>query len=230
MTEAALRLMQEVLPGARDFSKTLVVGLALALGALILFGWLADEMLEGDTLRFDEHVRSVVHAHAFDSLTSAMRFFSLTGSPGTMAILSVAVFALFWRAGWVRAAILLAITLGGAALLDIVLKLSFRRLRPAPYFNFPAPNSYSFPSGHALFSFCLFGTLASLLSARLRSGMLRAMVWIVAVMLIALIGFSRIYLGVHYPTDVIGGYIAAFVWVSAVTFADRWHRGRHKGE
>jgi len=51
-------------------------------------------------------------------------------------------------------------------------------------------------------------------------------VWATAAVLIALIGFSRIYLGVHYPTDVIGGYTAALIWVGAVTIGDRWHRSR----
>jgi undecaprenyl-diphosphatase len=54
----------------------------------------------------------------------------------------------------------------------------------------------------------------------------KVFVWAAAAVLIALIGFSRIYLGVHYPTDVIGGYIAAFMWVAAVTIGDRWHRRR----
>ena len=77
-----------------------------------------------------------------------------------------------------------------------------------------------------MFAFCFFGTLASLVTARLESRTVKVFVWAAAAVLIALIGFSRIYLGVHYPTDVIGGYIAAFMWVAAVTIGDRWHRRR----
>jgi undecaprenyl-diphosphatase len=155
-----------------------------------------------------------------------MQFFSMVGSPAVLSALSVTVLLIFWRAGWVRAGFLFAIALAGGVLLDQVLKLSFQRVRPAPYFNYPAPESFSFPSGHALVSFCFFGMMASLVNARLRSGLLRMLIWISAAVLIALIGFSRIYLGVHYPTDVIGGYIAAFIWVAMVTLGDRWHRGR----
>jgi undecaprenyl-diphosphatase len=75
-------------------------------------------------------------------------------------------------------------------------------------------------------SFCFFGVVASLVSARLRTTAQRVILWMVAAILIALIGFSRIYLGVHYSTDVLGGYMAAFVWITAVSFADRWHQRR----
>ena len=85
---------------------------------------------------------------------------------------------------------------------------------------------YSFPSGHALGSLVFFGTLAALVAARIRSTAARALVWIVAILLVAAIGFSRIYLGVHYPTDVIGGYAAALVWVIAVALGDH-ARQRH---
>jgi undecaprenyl-diphosphatase len=155
-----------------------------------------------------------------------MRFISSVGSPGVMTLLAIISFLILWRERWRRAAILLAITFAGGALLDNVLKLSFRRARPAAYFDYPLPRSFSFPSGHAMFAFCFFGTLASLVTARLESKMAKVLVWVAAAVLIALIGFSRIYLGVHYPTDVIGGYIAAFIWVAAVTIGDRWHRSR----
>jgi undecaprenyl-diphosphatase len=211
-------------------SRAVIIGLALAISVLVLTAWMAEEMHEGETLPFDRHVRELIHGYSTPALTSAMRFFSRLGSVTVMLIMAAAAFLIFWRAGWTRAAMLLAITLGGAFLLEQVLKLSFQRARPTAYFEYPLPHSFSFPSGHALFSFCFFGMLASLVTARLRSTVLRVALWMAAAVLIALIGFSRIYLGVHYPTDVIGGYAAAFVWISAVTFGDRWHRSRRQRE
>jgi undecaprenyl-diphosphatase len=210
----------------RVLSKALIIGFLLAVGVVLLFAWLAEEVLEGDTLRFDELVRNLVHAHASQALTSAMRFISTVGSPGVMTLFSIVSFLIFWREGWRRAAIVLAITFAGGGLLDELLKVSFRRARPAAYFDYPLPHSFSFPSGHAMFAFCFFGTLASLVTARLKGRAVKIIVWAGAGGLIALIGFSRIYLGVHYPTDVIGGYTAALIWVGAVTIGDRWHRSR----
>jgi undecaprenyl-diphosphatase len=121
----------------------------------------------------------------------------------------------------------MAIAMIGAALLDVALKHAFRRPRPAPFFGVPLPLSASFPSGHALASFCFFGVLAALLAHRTRSYWRAALVWLAAAALIAAIGFSRIYLGVHYPTDVIAGYLAAAIWVGGLTFADRYRRRWH---
>jgi len=216
--------------GDKELSRALIFGLALSICALILFAWIAQHVRAGQTMGFDEHVRSVIHARATPASTSAMQFFSMVGSPSVLSALSVTVLLIFWRVGWVRAGFLFAIALAGGVLLDQVLKLSFQRVRPAAYFNYPAPESFSFPSGHALVSFCFFGIIASLVNARLQSGLLRTLIWISAAVLIALIGFSRIYLGVHYPTDVIGGYIAAFIWVAMVTLGDRWQRGRRRRE
>ena len=83
------------------------------------------------------------------------------------------------------------------------------------------PDSFSFPSGHALFATCFFGGLAVLLSHRLRSRLLQVLIWIVALLLIVLIGASRVYLGVHYPTDVLGGFAVGIVWVVSVALGDR---------
>jgi undecaprenyl-diphosphatase len=203
--------------------KILILGLLFALGAVWLFGWIAKEMLAGDTVRFDEHVRSVIHEHSSPVLTRIMQGFSLIGSPLSLALLTLASFLLFRWTGWNREAVLLAVCIGGGALLDQFLKFSFRRLRPVPYFHLVAPSSYSFPSGHALLSFCFFGVVTSLISARLRNVTARVALLTFASVFIAMIGYSRIYLGVHYPTDVIAGYIAAFIWVTAVTAADRFY-------
>src|SRR5260370_10012329 len=134
----------------RVLSKALVIGFLLAIGVVLLFAWLAEEVNEGETLRFDEHVRNIVHAHASPALTSAMRFISSVGSPGAMTFLSVVSFLILWLKRWRRAAILLAITFAGGGLIVGVLKLTFRRARPAAYFHYPFPSSFSFPRRPAL--------------------------------------------------------------------------------
>ena len=210
----------------RALTAIVIIGLLLAVGALVLFGWLADEVLEGDTIRFDDHIRSEVHGFSNPPLTTAMLFFTTVGSLLVEGPLTALLLWVFWRIRWRRAAVLLLITLAGAAVLVVVLKLAFHRARPVPYFGLKTPGTYSFPSGHALFAMCLYSILASLIAGRISGRTLRVLIWMFAGVLIASIGFSRIYLGVHYPTDVIAGYAAGFIWVTAVSFGDRLHRLR----
>jgi undecaprenyl-diphosphatase len=198
-----------------------LVGLGVAVLALFLLGWLADEMLEGETLAFDLRIRAAVHALASPHLTHVFVLVSTFGGPGVLGPLGAVLIAVFaWRRWW-RGALLLAVSLGGAGLLDTALKYAFHRTRPAAFFGYPAPASYSFPSGHALFSFCFFTTGAALLAPRLRSPALRRLVWIVAALAVLAVGFSRIYLGVHYPSDVLAGYAAGLLWSTAIMVGDR---------
>jgi len=117
--------------------------------------------------------------------------------------------------------------MAGALVLDISLKYAFHRQRPTPFFV-PLPHTYSFPSGHALFSFCFYGVLAGLIADRVKSRAVEVCVWVAAALLIAAIGLSRIYLGVHYPTDVIAGYVAAAVWVSSMIGFDHVRARKRK--
>jgi undecaprenyl-diphosphatase len=202
----------------------LLAGLVLAACALVLFSWLAEEVFEGDTQLFDEHARALVNAHAGPALTAAMRGVTYLGSTIFVLALCLCAVIVFYLLKWRRAAVLLLITMAGAFVLNDVLKATFQRARPEPFFGILAPKSYSFPSGHSLLSFCLFGTLAAIIHRRTRNAPVRIVVWIVAALLVALVGFSRVYLGVHYPSDVLAGYLAATVWVLAVAFGDRLSR------
>jgi undecaprenyl-diphosphatase len=102
-----------------------------------------------------------------------------------------------------------------------VLKMGFHRQRPQPFFDTHLPASYSFPSGHALLSFCLCGAAAALFSRDQKKPWIRIAIWSIAVVLVVAIGYSRIYLGVHYPSDVLAGYLGALVWVLGVGIAYR---------
>jgi undecaprenyl-diphosphatase len=130
---------------------------------------------------------------------------------GVSAWLGILMF-LRWRRD---RALLVVATMSGAEVLLSILKKHFHRQRPEPFFETPLLQSYSFPSGHALLSFCCYGLLAALGSTYLR-GHLRWLIRICAVALILAIGVSRIYLGVHYPTDVIAGYLVAIAWTALV--------------
>ena len=215
----------------RQLGLTLLVGLALAVGTLLAFAALANEMLEGDTQHFDDWIRGAIHQHASPALTSFMRVVTVLGIPSVLLALSVLSAAGFLFARRNRGLFLLVVTMIGAVVLNVVLKSSFQRTRPVPFFDALPPSSYSFPSGHALASFCFYSTVAAIISARTRSRVVRIAVWALAALLITLIGISRIYLGVHYPSDVLAGYGAAFIWVIMVSLGDRAlkHRASEPG-
>jgi undecaprenyl-diphosphatase len=196
----------------------ILASLGAAVLALFLFAWLGNEMLEGDTQRFDQVVREWVHSYASPSMTRAMNAISLLGYNVLIVELLVAL-AVFAKLQWRRAALWLTVAMTGSLALDLTLKYIYHRTRPTAYFGM-APHSYSFPSGHALCSFCFYGVLAGLLSARTRPLAWRLLIWFTAAALVIAIGLSRIYLGVHYPSDVIAGYLAATVWVGTIIVLD----------
>ncbi|MBZ5568122.1 MAG: phosphatase PAP2 family protein [Acidobacteriia bacterium] len=206
----------------------IVGSLAVAVLALLLFSWLAEEVFEGGARRFDASVRTWVHQFASPPLTSAMVAISALGSVVLAAAFIVAL-VIFLRLRWRRAAIWLLLTMAGGLILELTLKFAFHRPRPTPFFG-PVPYTYSFPSGHSLMAFCIYGVLAGLLSHRIRSAAFRVLVWILAAALIGAIGLSRIYLGVHYPSDVLAGYLAAAVWVSTLIAADRVRRRKRDSQ
>jgi membrane-associated phospholipid phosphatase/ribulose bisphosphate carboxylase small subunit len=201
-----------------------LISLALAVLSLFLFAWIADSVSHQRTLSFDLTVRNEVHRYASPGMTSAMVAISFLGGDGLIvaAILAFVLFLWFRRR---RAAVWLLVTLAGALILDLSLKYAFHRPRPTPFFG-PLPRTYSFPSGHSLFSFCFYGVLAGLLAHRVRSRPLRIAIWISAAVLVLAIGFSRIYLGVHYTSDVIAGYLTATLWVATMVFLDSWRKRR----
>lgn len=188
----------------------IVLSLVGALLALALFHWLADEMLEGATLDFDEAVRAFVHRFASPVLTTVMSGISSIASLPTVLMGCVVACALLvWKQRRAEALGVL-ITVAGAAFLTWDLKLLFHRERPEPYFGIPVPPDFSFPSGHALMAFCFCAALA--IAAR------RKAAWVAAALVALGVGLSRIYLGVHYPSDILGGYLAGLIWILGVRF------------
>ncbi len=200
--------------------KRLLLGFIAAVSSLIFFLWLADEVFEGETKIFDETVRQTIHQTATPGLTKLMIFLSMTGSVAFIVSVLIGMTIIFLLLKWKHAAALLLLTMAGEVILEMTLKLFFQRARPEAFFNYPLPASYSFPSGHALGSFCFYVVLAWLITARIKTRGVKISIWIFAPTLVFLIGVSRIYLGVHFPSDVLAGCAAALVWVLTIAFSD----------
>jgi membrane-associated phospholipid phosphatase len=200
------------------------IGLMAAAIVMVLFAVLASEVLEGETQHFDDAVRMTVYGVASPHATSVLYAVTQLGSPLLLIPGTLVCSLLFLHLRRIRGAILLTLTMVGVTLLNWILKAVFQRPRPLPFFGLTTPTSYSFPSGHALAAFCFYGALAALVTARLRSPLLRALVWAGAAVVIVAVGFSRLYLGMHYPSDIVAGYATGFVWVLTVASADRMFR------
>jgi len=209
----------------------LTIGFAISLAGLWLFGAVTEDVIHHDPLtQFDVTLLEWLHAHATPAGYAVFNAISLLGSPVTLTILALAVgFVLAARrerillAGWLAA-------FAGGGLLDVVLKLVIRRPRPPGAAAFLQHFSWSFPSGHAMASLIGYGMLAyvlTLLWIHRRSAQIAVVLG--AALLIIAIGFSRLYLGVHYFSDVVGGYAAGVLWLSAcisgLEVARRWGAG-----
>jgi len=183
-----------------------IIGMAGVLSFAVI-AWL---MVSGAASGFDSAVRNAVHSFSSPLMTSLMVGISATGTDlfmGALGFLSV------WRLLQLerrRDAIVFVVTVLAAEALMEILKLAFHRARPMPFFA-ERPDSFSFPSGHALKSAVFYVLLAWLASCHWA-------IRIAAVLLALLIGISRVYLGVHYPTDVIGGYAVAVVCLAAASY------------
>ena len=199
-----------------------VAGLGLALGlgfsaailALYGFAKLADDVIERDVDRLDGAVLGWLRQFSSPPLDAAAGAISFLGSEG-IAVLLVLLLVVFGRQRRWGAIGALLVTTVGAQLLNNVLKDIFQRTRPAPVLGVIPAQAFSFPSGHAMVSMAFYCFLAYV-SWRVLRGWQRAAWAAGLLLLVLLIGLSRLYLGVHYLTDVAAGYLAGFIWADAV--------------
>jgi len=209
----------------------LTLGLVISLAGLWVFAGVTEDVIHHDPLtQFDVALLDWLHAQATATGYAVFNAISLLGSPVMLTILALAVALLLAaRREWIVLAGWLAAFAGGG-LLDVVLKLVIRRPRPPGAAAFLQHFSWSFPSGHAMASLIGYGMLAyvlTLLWIHRRSAQVAVVLG--AALLIIAIGFSRLYLGVHYFSDVVGGYAAGVLWLSAcisgLEVARRWRAG-----
>ena len=194
----------------------LTINVVLFAGAIWLFGGLLDAVLDNRTLvAWDRATIGWFHEHATPSAMRAFALITLIGTPGSWIVVGVVAGWLAWRRDWLLFWAWLAINLGGGVV-QYALKLSVHRTRPEYAAQYLHGVSYSFPSGHTMDTTITFTMLAFVLE-RLYDlpSRRRTALYLAAAALIVLVGFSRIYLGVHYPSDVFGGVAAGLAWLTA---------------
>jgi len=188
---------------------------ATALGALV------DNVTNGDGVAVVDHpLARFVAGHRTSELTFVMRAASAAGGPFGMVVLTLAtglLLGIVWRS-WAPAAVL-GTTAAGTIGLTIVFKAALAQPRPPLAQAVAAADGYGFPSGHAAAAAAVCGAAAWLCNARMRSWRARTGIWAAAAVLTALVGISRVYLGVHWATDVIGGWIFGLLWLAVVVSA-----------
>ncbi|MEJ7814358.1 MAG: phosphatase PAP2 family protein [Rubrobacter sp.] len=193
----------------------LAAGLVCSAFVIWAFTELSDVVIEGESRRVDRAVLLWIHTTFPGWLDGPMRIVTALGYYWVVLPLLGVVVALFYREGWRLSATLLLVSTAGSVVLTTVLKSVIRRARPDLFDSGYHTSFYSFPSGHATVAVGFYGMLTLVLVYRLR-GTARWAVGVSGVIVVLLIGFSRLYLGVHYPTDVVAGYLAALLWLVCV--------------
>jgi undecaprenyl-diphosphatase len=190
----------------------LVVGALIAVAGTLAFAQLGDIVRQGRTQAFDTAVLRWIGARHSPFFTTLMTEVTPLGT-GVVVLTIVGVAAAFlWGTVHKHSARLLLAATAGSILLNNVLKLYFDRPRPEVFERLTHTASSSFPSGHAMSATVVYGTVGYLLARLHKRPWARAVTLLLAVTMILLICFSRLYLGVHYPSDVLAGIIIGLAW------------------
>lgn len=204
------------------FAALLLVGLVGTGLMMLTLAEIHEEILEPDSVQREGHIQDEIHEETSSGMTRVMFALTWIGSPQIL-VPAIPVFAaLLWWRRLHHAAILLLVSTAGAGVLSLALKLHFRRVRPDVPWALAHELTFSFPSGHSVFAVVLYGTLVYLGMRHLPRVWERVGIVIAALALVFGIGYSRIYLGVHYPSDVAAGYLVGTVWLIAVMGSD-WY-------
>jgi len=215
------------------FGIILCAGAAVAITGTYLFAEFAGHVSSGKTQAFDDAVLRWVAQHRTPALEPVMLEITFLGT-GTVVIALVAVSGMFlWLSNHKYSAILLLVSTVGGILLNNLLKIGFGRPRPQVFDWGMHAVSWSFPSGHAMSAAVVYGTVAYLAARLQRRHLHRVITLTAAFILILLIAGSRLYLGVHYPSDVLAGIIIGLAWAAfcmamleAIQVYARWRAPR----
>ena len=202
----------------RALSLRTAVGIFVLAGAMsavvgtAAFAWIAAHVRSGRTQAFDDAVLGYLATHRSPLVEQMMLEITFLGTGLVVVVIVIVAATFLWLSAHRYSAALLLIATAGGIALNNVLKLGFSRPRPHVFTWGTQAMSSSFPSGHAMSAAVVYGTVAYLAARLQRRRLSRAITMLLAAVMIALISFSRLYLGVHYPSDVAAGVIVGLAW------------------
>jgi membrane-associated phospholipid phosphatase len=188
-----------------------VVGLGSCLSISFILGWLFEEVLEKEAFGFDAAWLYWLHGYANPMLDAVMLKITRLADPSVVVVIIAVTLGLLWWLHFREEAKFFAIACVGALILNTGMKLFFAKPRPQIFPSLITETSFSFPSGHALGGFVMYGFLAYLFANHFPK--FAKFIYILAIFTIVAIGLSRIYIGVHWPTDIIAGYGVGYIWL-----------------
>ncbi|GER74538.1 phosphatase PAP2 family protein [Weizmannia acidilactici] len=192
--------------------KIILILLVLSLCTWIFFE-IADNFNKAEIQNFDLPIISFVQGFISDHMTSVMLAITFLGSVQGAASITLIFVLILWIKKYRTLSIYLAVSVAlGAGVFNRILKYIFKRQRP-DIMRVIQETGYSFPSGHSMGSMILFGCLVFILFRVAKKQWSKFAGTLFAMFIVLNIGISRIYLGVHYPSDVVGGYAAGLIWV-----------------
>jgi undecaprenyl-diphosphatase len=218
---ALFRLIGEHVRGFHAAVGALLIG---ALGVIAVcvtfFAALADEVMEGSTQAFDDSVLLWMNSHASPWLTGLALDVTALGAGMVVWLVAIVASVFFWVSRHRWSAALLWVSILGSGMINATMKVLFERPRPQLFpWRVPYAGLSSFPSGHSMTSMVCYATLAYLITRLEPTKFLRAFTITVAALIVVSIGLSRMYLGVHYPTDVLAGFMTGLAWAAFCAIA-----------
>jgi membrane-associated phospholipid phosphatase len=197
------------------FGLYLTIGTVVLIGAVWVFGGISEDLLTGDPLVVvDAFISEWFRSHAYPQFTTGMQFASALASTATVGVLCALMgAALLWKRLW-YSLLGLASAVAGGMLLNGLLKNLFDRARPGWADPLMALTDPGFPSGHTMMATIIYGFIAVFLIARITSWRWRFLIAALTVLLVLVVALSRMYLGAHYLSDVMGAMAAGTAWLA----------------
>lgn len=229
LTRSVLRPLLGGLAWLGAHELPVLVALVALSGGVWIFAEVADEVVEQESASLDESLLLALRTPGDTNdpigpawVEEMARDFTALGGTGVLTLVTIAALGYLVLAGHHRAAALAAVAVVGGILLSTFLKVGFDRPRPDLVPHGSTIYTASFPSGHSMMAAVTWFTLAAILARVLAKPFLKAYVLLVAAFVCLLVGLSRVYLGVHWPTDVLAGWSAGAAWAALCWLVAAW--------